>query len=120
MATHELIELETAGWQALSSDGPTATSFYQRVLDESVLMLLPNGIMLTDRTTIIEAMSGQPWASFRMDSPQVLQPTSDTGIVAYGIDAQREGDSPYSALVSSHYVRRHDGWRLTFHQQTHR
>lgn len=120
MSEAELVRLENEGWQALSTDGPTAASFYREVLDESVVMLLPGGMSLTDRDTIIESMSGQPWASFRIEDAHVLQPTPDTGIVTYGVVAQREGMPAYSALVSSHYVRRRGGWRLAFHQQTPR
>lgn len=118
MTTDELVELETTGWEALSTDGPTAATFYEEVLDASVVMALPGGLTLTDRASIIEAMSGRPWASFRIDDPRVVRPTSDTGIVVYRVDARRDGAQPYSALVSSHYVRREAGWRLVFHQQT--
>jgi len=83
-------------------------------------MLLPGGIVLTDRDQVVRSMSGQPWSSFRLEHPQVLQPTPDTAAVHYGVTARR-GDGPeYSALVSSLYVRRGEDWKLAFHQQTPR
>jgi hypothetical protein len=113
----ELIELENRGWQALSTDGAAGT-FYGEILDEEPIMLLPGGMVLTDRAEMVDAMSGQPWASFRLEDPRVRMLTDDSGIVAYGVVAQRSDGPEYTALMSSVYVRRPAGWRLAFHQQT--
>ena len=112
-------DLELRGWQALSTDG-AAAGFYDRVLDDGVVMLLPGGLVLDDRGVIIESMSGAPWSSHEIDGLTEHRPTPDTSLVTYGVRARR-GDAPeYSALVASLYVRRADGWRLAFHQQTPR
>jgi hypothetical protein len=116
----ELIELEEQGWRALSSTGEAAAEFYEQVLDDTVVMLLPGGMALDDRAAIVQSMSGQPWSSFELDDLRVLQPTTDTAVVTYGVVAQREGATEYSALMSGMYVRRASGWKLTFHQQTPR
>lgn len=118
--TEDLINLEERGWQALSTGGEAATDFYRQVLDRDVTMLFPGGMVLTDRDTILESMGGQPWATFRFDDPRVSRPTDDTGLVTYGVVAHREGAPEYSALISSMYVRRDNGWKLTFHQHTPR
>lgn len=120
MTDSELVELEEQGWRALSSTGQAATGFYERVLDHTVLMVLPGGVMLDNRSAILRSMSGQPWSRFALDDVRILHITPDVGVVAYGVVAQREGSPPYSALVSSSYVRREGGWKLTFHQQTPR
>jgi hypothetical protein len=117
--TDELSLLEERGWQALSTDGAAATAFYREVLDTHVVMLLPGGMTLDDRETIVASMGGAPWTSFRLENLAVLHLTPDTGVVTYGVVAQR-GDTAYSALISSVYVRRDDGWKLAFHQQTPR
>jgi hypothetical protein len=119
-AANELIDLEERGWRALSSDGATAAAFYREVLDDTVTMLLPGGMTLTDREKIIESMSGAPWTSFRLEDPRVVHPTDDTGLVTYGAVARRAGSPEYTALMSSLYVRRNGNWRLAFHQQTPR
>lgn len=116
----ELIDLEQKGWRALSSSGEAAAEFYERVLDGAVVMLLPGGMVLDERPAIVQSMSGQPWAAYELEDLRVLQPTPDTGVVTYGVVAQREGASDYSALMSSVYVRREDGWKLVLHQQTPR
>ena len=120
MEPDELIALEHEGWQALSAGPDAATAFYDRVLDHDVAMLLPGGIRLTDRAEILKSIGGLPWASYELEDPQVVQLTPDSAIVVYGAVAQREGTARYSALISSAYVRRDDGWKLALHQQTPR
>lgn len=118
--TDELIALEQHGWQALSGEGEeTAAQFYGRVLDDDVVMLLPGSLRLTDRDEILGSMSGAPWDAFALEDPQALALGPDSAVVIYGVVAER-GGSPYSALVSSTYVRRDDGWKLAVHQQTAR
>jgi hypothetical protein len=115
----ELIALEIDGWQALSTDGAAASEFYSRLLDKSIVMLLPGGMRLADRDVILESMSGAPWTSFELEDPQVIDLGAEGAIVVYGVVAVREG-ADYSALVSSVYVPGDEGWRLVFHQQTPR
>jgi hypothetical protein len=45
----ELIELEEQGWRALSTAGEAAAEFYELVLDDTVVMLMPGGMVLDDR-----------------------------------------------------------------------
>jgi Domain of unknown function (DUF4440) len=119
MTEDELAALERQGWDALSTDGETARAFYDRVLDEQVVMLLPGGMVLDDRDTILDSMSGQPWSRYALEDVRSFRPASDIGVVTYGVVARRD-DQQYSALMSSLYVRREDGWKLVFHQQTPR
>jgi hypothetical protein len=119
MADDELALLEREGWDALSTDGETARAFYDGVLDEHVAMLLPGGMVLDDRAAIVEAMSGPPWSRYALEDVRTFMPTGDVGVVTYGVVAERDGDE-YSALMSSTYVRRDEGWKLVFHQQTPR
>lgn len=119
MTDDELAVLERQGWDALSSDGDSARAFYERVLDDRVVMLLPGGMVLDERSRIVESMSGAPWSRYALDGLRAVRLTPDTGLVTYGVLAAR-GDDEYSALISSLYIRRADGWKLAFHQQTPR
>jgi hypothetical protein len=119
MPPNEVIALEEQGWEALSSGGEAARAFYERVLDHTVVMLLPGGLVLDERAAIVDSMSGPPWSSYEMQGVQAFQPTQETAVVTYGVLAERDAQK-YSALMSSVYVRREDGWKLTFHQQTPR
>jgi hypothetical protein len=116
---HELRILENDGWTALSQGGSAALDFYGRMLDDEVTMLLPGGMALTDRDQVLQSMAGTPWDRFELTDLRVDEPTSQTGLVTYAATAARGGHE-YSALVSSLYVSRPDGWRLRFHQQTPR
>jgi hypothetical protein len=119
MTADELIALERQGWEALSSGGEVAQAFYDGILDADVLMLFPGGMVLDDRATIVGSMAGPPWSRHELEDVRVLALTPDAGVVAYSVVAERDG-SEYSALISSTYVRRDDGWKLAFHQQTPR
>ncbi len=119
MTEEELTGLERQGWDALSTDGEAAGDFYDRVLDERAVMLLPGGMVLEDRASMVESMSGQAWSRYALEDMRCSRPTADTGLVTYGVVAERGGQE-YSALMSSLYVRRGDGWKLAFHQQTPR
>jgi hypothetical protein len=119
MTTDELTALERQGWDALSSSGEAARAFYDDVLDDQPVMLLPGGMRLDVRESIVESMSGQPWSSYALEDVRALLPTPDVGVVTYGVVAERDGRR-YSALMSSTYVRREGGWKLAFHQQTPR
>jgi hypothetical protein len=120
MGSADCLDLERQGWDALSTSAPVAAAFYEQVLDSDVVMFLPGGMVLDDRSSIIDALSGQPWASYALDDLRALAPLPDVCVVTYGVVANRDGSPDYSALVSSLYVHREDGWRLAFHQQTPR
>lgn len=116
MDDHELIELERRGWQALSTEG-AAGPYYEEVLADEVLMLLPGGMVIDDRAQVVASMSGAPWDSFALTGERVLRLGDGAGVVAYSAVAKR-GDDSYCALFTSTYVVTPDGWRLSVHQQT--
>ncbi|MEU4245693.1 nuclear transport factor 2 family protein [Actinoplanes sp. NPDC026619] len=120
MREEELTVLEQRGWRALASDPATAEAFYRQVLDDAVVMVLPGGMVLDEREAILQSMAGAPWTSFELSDWRVMHPTQDTAVITYRADARRAANDPYSALISSFYVRRRDGWKLAFHQQTPR
>lgn len=113
----EVLDLEHAGWQALATPGGGA-EFYGRVLDDTVVFLLPGGMRLDDRTDVVESMTDAAWDWYRIDDAHVVPLGQDVACVHYRAAAQR-GEAPvYEALMSSTYVRRPEGWRLAVHQQT--
>jgi Domain of unknown function (DUF4440) len=112
--------LEEQGWAALATSPQAAVAFYDQFLDAAVEMLLPGGMRLDDRDAVLGSMGGPPWAAYEFQDLLERRPSPDTAVVTYGVTAQRDGSPPYSALVSSVYVRRDAGWRLVLHQQTPR
>lgn len=112
---HEVERLEREGWEALS--GGDAKGFYERILARGAVMVVPG--MVLDRADAIEAMGeAPPWTAFSLEEVRVLEPREDLAIVVYTATAHRHGSGPYTALMTSTYVR-HDGtWKLSLHQQT--
>jgi hypothetical protein len=115
-ANDELIELEQAAWKALVTEG-AASPFYDRVLARDVLMLMPGGMVIDDRATVVESMKGPAWSSYDLGDMSVLPLGDDAAAVTYSGSAKR-GDHDYKALFNSTYVREDGEWRLSLHQQT--
>ena len=107
----ELIEAEREGWEALASGrGGTIARAWRR-------MVFPFGVM--SRQEAIDAIEGAPpWSRFDLGDPQVVELSADSGIVVYRATAQRFGEEPYVAIVSSTFVRGDGRWLLAFHQQS--
>lgn len=115
----DLVDLERDGWRALCADPATARTFYERVLADDVVMLLPGGLVLTGRDQALPTMGAAPWDDVDLEEMSVTRPTPETGLVTYGAVARREGTT-WSALFSSLYAWRDGAWRMVLHQQTAR
>lgn len=112
----EMVRLEREGWDALST--PRGADFYQDVLAPDATMLFP-GIGLLDRDAILDAMrQAPPWQSYEMTEVRAAPVAPDAILVTYRVAAQRAGQPPYDALISSLYVDHGGSWRLAFHQHT--
>lgn len=116
-ASDELLSLERAAWDALSTSGEAAATFYENVLASDVLMLLPGGMVIDDRTVVVDSMRGTPWSSYELSEERVHELTDATAVVAYRGAAVRGGQE-YVALFNSTYVKQDGSWRLAVHQQT--
>lgn len=112
----ELTELERACWDALATEG-RAPAFYDAHLADEPLMLLPGGMVLDDRQSMIDSMSGPPWERHQLHDLRVLELGEDAGVVAYRARASRRGTDD-DALFSSTWKRSDGDWKLTVHQQT--
>lgn len=111
----QLIALEREGWEALVAGGGAA--HYRKLLTANAVMAFPFGILSRERT--LRAMAeGRPWECFEIHDPQVVELGDDCAVVVYRVIARRPGDEPYAAVVSTTFVREHDGWKLAFHQQS--
>jgi hypothetical protein len=113
----ELLGLERDGWSALTTSGEAAAAYYERALARQILMLLPGGMVVDDRSQVIESMRTDPWDEFALSDERVLPLGDDCAVVAYRARARR-GDMDYEALFNSTYVREDGSWRLALHQQT--
>ncbi len=113
----ELLGVERAGWRALAVGADAAEEHYRRLLADDIVVLLPGGLVIADREEMIESMRGPPWDRYELSHERVLRLGGDTAVVIYRAQATRAG-KPYTAWLTSTYVRGQDGWRLVVHQQT--
>jgi hypothetical protein len=110
-----LLGLERQGWEALASG--RGGEYYRAHLAENAVMAFPFGVMTREES--IEAMeSAPPWSMFEIHGARVVALTADSGVLVYRAVAQRTGEAPYFAFVSSTFVRVRGGWKLAFHQQS--
>jgi hypothetical protein len=111
----ELLDLEEKGWQALAAG--RGAEFYDAFLTDDAVMALPVGVI--ERDAVIEGLrQGTPWAEYEMSDARVLILDEDNAIVVYVVRAVRPGEPPYTAAMSTTYVRVDDEWLIAFHQQT--
>jgi hypothetical protein len=111
----ELIDLERRGWDALCT--PSGASFYADLMTEDAVMVFPGSVM-TKKESLAAMRSAKPWTTYRIEDPRVLRVGSGGRLVLYRAIAKRASGAPYNALMTSVYVRRSDGWKMVFHQQT--
>ena len=87
MDTETLVELEEAGWKALS-DG-TGAQFYDAFLADEAMMALPFGIL--ERDVCVEAIAAAPaWATYELSDMRVVVLSDESAMVVYTAQAQRE------------------------------
>ena len=101
----------------MSASGNAAASFYDDVLADEALFVLPGGLVLDDRATILDSMSGPPWDDYTLSDEGVVPLGPDAAAIVYRADGRR-GDDRYNAHCTSTYVRIDGQWRLRMHQQT--
>lgn len=114
----EILDLETRGWRALSGDPGQGAAFYQSVLHDDCVMVFPGGLVIEGKQAILDSMDAPPWESFAMQEPRLLDISAEVKTLAYRATAQREGQPPYQAMISSTYVLDQEGWKLVHHQHT--
>ena len=115
--TEELIELEREGWQALMTAG-AAPAYYDRVLADDIVMLMPGGMVIDDRQTVVDSMRGDPWDEYEVIGEEHVLPVGEGAAVVHYRAKARRGDHRYEALFASTYARVGGTWKLAAHQQT--
>lgn len=118
MGTQEkLLEIERGFW---TGDG----DHYRRYVDDHCLTVFTEmaGVMSAEEIagTVEE---GRRWEEPELKARGLIMPTEDVAVLTYEARTVKPGRDgapgvAYHALVSSGYVRRDDGWKMMFHQQT--
>ncbi len=113
----ELLELEHAGWQALSTGDSKGADHYSALMTEGALMVLANGQVMT-REEVVSALRGSPpWDTYTIADSQVVPISDDVRAIVYTATGTR-GETRFEGVMTSVYVRTHAGWQLALYQQT--
>jgi hypothetical protein len=92
-------------------------------LDEECLLAFPqmgemHGVKSREEIAATAATNEGRWRDLKVGTRHLHRPDDLIAIISYRADVIRGDGEPYSALVSSAYARRADGWKLTFHQHS--
>lgn len=111
--TAELQKLELAFWL----EGGGNPAFWEEHFAEEGIVALPMGVM--DKTETIAAMeAADGWESVEITDVRVAR-AGDAAVMAYRATGRPRGSgSDYTAVITSVYRRRGDGWELLAHQQS--
>jgi len=111
----ELFDIERGFW--LSGE-----EHFLQHLDDDCLLAFPqvgemHGVFGRERVAATATIANR-WRDLRLSDHHLLRPRDNVAIISYRADVTRADGQPYSALVSSAYVHRNDGWKLAFHQHS--
>jgi hypothetical protein len=112
----DLMALERAGWDALCSGA--GADFYADLMTEDGLMVLAHGQVL-DRTAVAGSLrEAPPWDDYRIDDTRLVTTGDRSAALVYRATARRAGAEPFTAWMTSSYVRLRGPWRLALYTQT--
>jgi hypothetical protein len=108
----ELLELEKGFWTGDSA-------YYQANVDVECLVAFPQMAQaMTNAELAATASKPNRWRDLAIKVRGMVEPGSDIVMLTYEAHATRENGELYTALVSTGYVHRADGWKMMFHAQT--
>jgi hypothetical protein len=110
----DLLVLEEAFWRAAGS----RDAYAAHLADDSV-HVFPGWGVTSDNERVLQAVeSVEPWASFVIEEPSLLELGTEAAALVYTARARRAGQDEYVAAMTSVYRATRDGWKLVIHQQT--
>ena len=113
----ELLALERRGWDALCD--ATGAEVYGELMTPDGLMVLANGMVLSRGEVVTALRRSPPWASYEIADVRVVPVGADAAALVYTGRGWRTGEQePFTAAMTSAYVRVDGGWRLALYTQT--
>lgn len=108
----ELLELEREFWTG-------DHAFFAENADRECLVAFPEmACVMSNAELAATATKPNRWRNLEMQVEGIVEPGSDIVMLTYRAKAIRENGEPYSALVSTGYVHRLQGWKMMFHAHT--
>ena len=112
--TAELLALEKLFWDAAGGDRTT----YAAHLADDAVHVFPRW-RVSDRERVLGAVEDStPWESFTIDNPRAVELGDNAAALVYTTNANRAGQAPYVAAITTVYRREDGEWRPVLHQQT--
>lgn len=109
-----LLALEEGFWRAAGS----RDAYAAHLADDSV-HVFPGWGATKDNERVLQAVeSVDPWESFEIDEPALVDLGEGAAALVYTARAHRSGQDEYVAAMTSVYRKTRDGWKLVIHQQT--
>jgi hypothetical protein len=107
----DLLKIERSFW----TGGPEA---YEANADTECLVVFTEMAGVMKKDDIARTAEKGRWKDVELQAKGLAELSEDSAVVSYECTAKRKDGAPYHAVVSSGYVKRADGWKLAFHQQT--
>ena len=107
----DLLAIEKQFW----TGGPEA---YQQHCDDRCLVVFAEMAGVMAREEIAKTAEKGRFSDVAMEPKAFVDLADTTPVISYEVTAKRRDGQPHHAFVSSGYVKRPDGWKLAFHQQT--
>jgi ketosteroid isomerase-like protein len=113
-ALDDLLVIEEGFWRAAG----LRDSYAAHLADDSV-HVFPGWGVTSDNERVLQAVeSVDPWESFEIEEPTLLELSDGAAALVYTARAHRAGEDEYVAAMTSVYRETGDGWKLVIHQQT--
>jgi hypothetical protein len=109
--SEQLLAIENHFW----TGGPEA---YRQHADDQCLIAFAEMAGVMSNQDIAKSAEEGRWKDVSMERKGIVRLSDAAAVITYECSAKRKEGQPYRALVSSGYVKRADGWKLAFHQQT--
>ena len=109
--TDELYLIERKFW----TGGPEA---YLDHTDAECLVIFSKVAQTMAREDIARTAEAGRWRNVRIKPAGFVQLAETAALISYDCSAEMRDGTAHHAYVSSAYVRRPGGWKLSFHQQT--
>lgn len=108
----DLMKLERGFW----TEGG---DYYREHVDANCLLAFTEmaGVHSNEEIAGMNPGAGN-WKNVELDEKGLVQLSDGAAVLTYQVNAQRATGEPYTAVVSSGYVKRDGEWKMAFHQQT--
>ncbi|OSS54400.1 hypothetical protein B5807_01088 [Epicoccum nigrum] len=116
--TAAVCSLEHQAWAALCSSGHDLLP----LLSSNPVMIFPGDYILTAVSSptvhdMLQSADFKPWSNYKLNHDEVIPLGTDSAMIYYRVEAQRENES-FKAICSSAWVLEGQEWKMASHQQT--